>query len=185
MKKSCFNLDEHIIFYWFSNQTLIINYVISQNYRSTVFYSQRTFYDKEWQKYWIRYKQILSRMFFVTQQQDISKKRLKAHSLLTKVESFLIIQIRIEKIDLTDFLHRRRVSDAINSTCACDWLKQTARHVIMNCNLYNNREKVLENSIHDYQSLISDFKKLKEMIAWLMNTSLLSQFNLIMLQSQK
>ena len=41
----------------------------------------------------------------MTQQTNISKKRLKIHETQTKIESSLIIQIRIEKIELTDFLY--------------------------------------------------------------------------------
>ena len=44
MKKSCLNFDEHIMHQSISNHFVIINYVISQNYRPAVFYSQRTLY---------------------------------------------------------------------------------------------------------------------------------------------
>ena len=141
--------------------------------------------NKEWQRIWIRYKQTLIRALIVTQQQSISKKRLKSHRLLTKIESSLATQIRSEKIELADFLYRRRVLDVISSTCVCDWLKQTSRHIIMNCQFYNNRDDILLESVQSYEILISESKRLKMMIAWLMKTNLLSQFSLVAQQLQE
>jgi hypothetical protein len=50
----------------------------------------------------------------------VDKKRLKLHDQLKKIESFLTIQIRIEKIDFASFLHRRKISGVKSIFCRCD-----------------------------------------------------------------
>ena len=137
---------------------------------------------KEWQTSWTRYTEALSKTPTVAQQLSISKNRLKSHSLLTKAESSLATQIRTEKIGLADFLHRRKVPGI---TCPCGWPRQTSRHVIMNCNLHDNRDNILAESIQGYQDLISNPKKAKVVTAWLMMTGILPQFNLAMQQLQE
>jgi hypothetical protein len=51
----------------------------------------------------------------------IDKKDLKLHDQLKKIENFLTIQIRIEKIDFASFLHRRKIFDVKSIFCQCDW----------------------------------------------------------------
>lgn len=65
----------------------------------------------------------LPRASTVAQQANISKKRLKIHETLAKAESSLATQICIEKIGLTDFLHRQRVPDVTTPACPCGWPK--------------------------------------------------------------
>jgi hypothetical protein len=77
------------------------------------------FYMNCWKKKWTEYA------FFVlvsisTQIDFVDKKRFKLHDQLKKIESFLTIQIRIEKIDFASFLHRRKILDVKFIFCRCD-----------------------------------------------------------------
>jgi hypothetical protein len=78
------------------------------------------FHMNRWKKRWIEYA------FFVfvstsIQIDFVDKKRLKLHDQLKKIESFLTTQIRIEKIDFANFLHRRKILDVKSIFCKCDW----------------------------------------------------------------
>lgn len=44
-------------------------------------------------------------------------------------------QIKTEKIDLAEFLHRRRVPGFPSPACPCGWYRQTPKHAIMPCSL--------------------------------------------------
>lgn len=68
---------------------------------------------------------------------------------------------------------------------ACGWPKQTSRHIIMDCQLYNNRDGILLESVQGYETLITESKRLKMVTAWLMKTNLLSQFSLAAQQLQE
>jgi hypothetical protein len=48
---------------------------------------------------------------------------------------FSTTQIRIEKINFANFLHRRKILDVKSIFCRCDWNNQTIKHVIIFCSL--------------------------------------------------
>jgi hypothetical protein len=50
----------------------------------------------------------------------VDKKRLKLYGQLRKIESFLTTQIRIEKIDFTSFLYRRKILGVELTFCRYD-----------------------------------------------------------------
>jgi hypothetical protein len=137
------------------------------------------FHMKHWKKRWIEYA------FFVlasisTQIDFVDKKRFKLHDQLKKIESFLTIRIRIEKIDFASFLHRRKILDVKSIFCWCDWSNQTIKHVIMFCSLMNDRNQLFKDvDINDYHVMTHSSKKLKTIVKWLMQHDLLQQFSLI------
>jgi hypothetical protein len=108
------------------------------------------FHMNRWKKRWIEY------VFFVLasisiQIDFVEKKRLKLHKQLKKIENFLTIQIRIEKIDFASFLHRRKIFDVKSIFCRCDWNNQMIKHVIMFCSLMNDWNQLFKNvDINDY-----------------------------------
>jgi hypothetical protein len=136
------------------------------------------FHMNRWKK-WIEYA------FFVfvsisTQIDLVDKKRLKLHDQLKKIESFLTIQIRIEKIDFASFFYRRKIFNVKSIFCRCDWNNQTIKHVIMFCSLMNDRNQLFTNvNINDYHVMTHLSKKFKTIVKWLMQHDLLQQFSLI------
>ncbi len=114
-----------------------------------------------------------------TQTENIDKKRLQLHDQLRKIESSLSTQIRIEKIDFVDFLFRRKIFEVTSISCWCDWDNQTIKHVIMFCELMNDKSSMLSVvDITDYHQMMTSSKRLKIIIKWLLRHDLLSQFAL-------
>ncbi len=110
----------------------------------------------------------------------VDKKRFKLHDQLKKIENFLTIQIRIEKIDFASFFHRFKILDVKSIFCKCDWNNQTIKHVIMFCSLMNERDQLFKNvDINDYHVMTQLSKKFKMIVKWLMQHDLLQQFSLI------
>jgi hypothetical protein len=108
------------------------------------------------------------------------KKCLKLHHQLKKIESYLTIQIRIEKNDLTNFFHRLKIFDVKSIFCRCDWSKQTIKLVIMFCSLMNNRNQFFKNiDINDYHVVTHLNKRFKMIIKCLLQHDLLKYFSLI------
>ena len=93
-------------------------------------------FSKQWQSSWEAYKSTKSSPTAALTT-PLSKKRLCMHEGLAKAESSLATQIRTEKIGLADFLHRRRVPTVTSPACQCGWHRQTAKHIIMFCPLYD------------------------------------------------
>jgi hypothetical protein len=137
------------------------------------------FHMNRWKKKWTEYA------FFVLISISIkidfvNKKRFKLHDQLKKIENFLTIQIRIEKIDFACFLHRRKILDVKSIFCRCDWSNQTTKHVIMFCSLMNDRNQLFKDvDINDYHVMTHLSKKFKTIVKWLMQHDLLQQFSLI------
>ena len=136
---------------------------------------------KLWHIVWKHYQNFLQRAFIVVQLKAINKNRRKIHKTLIKTKSALTTQIRFEKINLTNFLFKRKVSNIIFSTCLCEWSRQTSQHIIMNCDLQNYRSRLTilkEVDTSTYSALIENVKELKLSTAWLIKTELLTQFSL-------
>jgi NAD(P)-dependent dehydrogenase (short-subunit alcohol dehydrogenase family) len=111
----------------------------------------------------------------------VFKKRFKLHDKLFKVESNLITQMRIDRIDLTNYLFHRRVFTIVFSTYSCDWFKQITKHIILFCSNHhiykNSMLRVVETQ--NYNMLFDTVKDFKKAVKWLMKTNLLTQFFLI------
>ena len=98
---------------------------------------------------------------------------------MAKAESSLAVQIRTEKIEFTQYLHRQRVPAVTSPACECGCHSQTAKHTIRYCNLRPNTQRMLEEAgITDYGKAVSTTKGLKAVTSWLMKLGLLSQFSL-------
>ena len=60
-----------------------------------------------------------------------------------RAKSSLITQIRTEKIGLKSFLYNRRVPGVEKESCECGANKQTARHILHECRLFNRQRREL------------------------------------------
>ena len=58
---------------------------------------------------------------------------IKQHAAFHKTENTMIIQIKINKIDFITFLNKIWVSEIEFSVYQCDWMRETAVHVIKHC----------------------------------------------------
>ncbi len=118
------------------------------------------------------------RRICVTLTSRIFKKRLKFHDKLFKAESNLITQMRIDRIDLTNYLFHRRMLTIVSSICSCDWFKQITKHIILFCSNHHiyrdNMLRVVETQ--NYNTLLDTIKDFKKEVRWLMKTNLLTQF---------
>lgn len=86
------------------------------------------------------------------------------------------MQIRTEVIGLANFLFRARVSGIVSSVCGCDYHRQTARHIIMDCPLYNKERLRASIGKLSFRTLAETAKRLKKVTKWLMSKRLLEQF---------
>ena len=107
------------------------------------------------------------------------QKMIQLHQNLVKAESALTTQIRIENVKLANFLYNRRISEINSSTCLCDHKKQTTKHIIVSCSLYNRTEIKNEKETIDYRLFINTATELKKFIWWIMKLKILFQFTLV------
>ena len=50
---------------------------------------------------------------------------------MTRFESSVIIQVKTEKIELRDYLHRIEIKESFQ--CLCEYKKQTILHTLLKC----------------------------------------------------
>ena len=139
----------------------------------------RKWSKEKWQKSWRLYRNSLTSSTSAQIAENDSA-RIRLHENLTKTQSSLITQIKCEKIDFADFLHRQRVSTVSSSACQCEWHSQTAKHVIMFCTNYSRDDMLVVVRTTNYRRMINSNKKLKIVTSWLMRTELLFQYALAM-----
>ena len=133
---------------------------------------------KIWKSTWATYQNRIP-LPTEAQQASLDKKRLKIHSNLAKAESSLATQIRTEKIGLANFLFNRRVPNVNSPACICGWPRQTAKHVIMHCQLIDGRNELFNQvKTNNYRTIIENSAKLKKLTAWLMRADILKQFSI-------
>jgi hypothetical protein len=72
-----------------------------------------------------------------------TKKVLWLHEGRTKRESALLVQLRTEKIGLSDFLFARRVPDITSPRCDLGARRQTVAYILLHC----NKRRDLQNCI--------------------------------------
>ena len=68
------------------------------------------------------------------------KKTLKLHKSLCKAASALIVQMRIEKIGLKNFLHFRKIPGFDSPNCPCRREMQSAKHVLTECRAHTRKK---------------------------------------------
>ncbi len=140
---------------------------------------KKTLHDK-WKRFWDEYQTKNRRRNYVALTFQIFKKRLKFQDNLFKIENNLVTQMRTNWIELTKYLFHRRIFIIVISTCFCDWLKQTLKHVMFFC---LNHRRTRENMLlvvetQNLRRLLNINKKIKAMTRWLMKTDILAQFSL-------
>ena len=83
----------------------------------------KSLFKHKWKNKWSVYQKQAQRSETTASKGELGLKRLKRYKKLTKFVNALIIQIRSEKIELTNFLFRRRVYDVETKVCECDFFK--------------------------------------------------------------
>ncbi len=135
----------------------------------------------KWKRIWNKYQTTNEYRVYVMLTFKIFKKRFKFHDKLFKIESNLITQMRIDRIDLTNYLFHRRMLTIVFSICLCDWFKQITKYIIYFCSNHHiykdSMLRVVETQ--NYSTLFDTAKDFKEAMKWLIKTNLLTQFFLI------
>ena len=138
------------------------------------------FKKNDWTAHWIIYQNQLT---FSTpaQAKSLKKSRMRWHADLMKTKNSLIIQMWIEKIEFTKFLHAHKILGFDHSNCFCGTSKQTSKHVIMNCSLMSKRNEVwrtMGDAAKKYRHLMFISKTAKALTRWFIKTDLLPMFSL-------
>ncbi len=118
----------------------------------------------KWKRVWDEYQTTNERRVCVTLTSKVFKKRFKLHDKLFKIESNLITQMRIDRIDLTNYLFHRKMLTIVSSICSCEWFKQITKHIIFYCSNHHiyrdNMLRVVETQ--NYNTLLNTTKDLKK-----------------------
>ncbi len=94
---------------------------------------------KDWEKRWRRYARTADTRYrpciseLAERKPDFDKDILEKHRNLLKYENSVLIQIRIGKIGLKAFLHKRDISDMETLFCNCSQMPETAVHLAIEC----------------------------------------------------
>ena len=134
--------------------------------------------NKSWDKRWTAYiHQLPANRSRAPAQEDMERDSSQLHAGLSKPMSSLITQIRTEKIGLRAFLADRHVPNYI-PTCDCGWRRQTAKHIIMSCPIYNSQRRQLLYFARDsnYKQTIATTRGAKAAARLIQQTGLLPQF---------
>jgi hypothetical protein len=114
----------------------------------------------------------------VTLTSKFFKKRFKLYDKFFKIENNLITQMRIDHINLTNYLFHRKIFTIVSSIYLCDWFKQITKDIIFYCSNHHiykdNMLRVVETQ--NYNTFFDTIKDFKKAIKWLMKTNLLTQF---------
>ena len=139
----------------------------------------KQYYRSQWKQRWKKYRKCIADVHVIsTQRLHLFNKMIKMQNDLQKIESTLIIHIRIECINLNVYLHFRNVSDADSVRCNCNWDHQMTKHVLMHClNWLHLRLRMLwDVDFLNYQIIIAIMKSLRTVARMMMKTKLLKQF---------
>ena len=112
-------------------------------------------------------------------QTDTRRKRSETHAGFSKPMTALVTQIRTEKIGLNGFLTDRKVP-GYSPECLCGWSRQTAKHIILNCPIYENQRQGLYAAAgtRDYKKMLTTSRGARAAAIFLQQTNLLPQFQL-------
>ncbi len=134
------------------------------------------YHKSQWTQWWEKYRKCIADVHIIlTQRSHLFNKMIKMQNDFQKIESILIIHIRIERIDLNAYLHFRNVSDADSVQCNCNWNHQTTKHVLMHClNWLHLRLRMLQDiDFLNYWIIITITKSLRATARMMMKTKLL------------
>jgi hypothetical protein len=106
---------------------------------------------------------------------------MKLHKNLIKSKNSFATHMKTRRIKLTDYFFFRRVFIVLTSSCFCEHLRQTLRHILFFCRDWSeNRQRMLrDDETTNMSRLLNIAKNLKVSITWLMKINLLTQFSLI------
>jgi hypothetical protein len=104
--------------------------------------------------------------------------QLNIHQHLTKAESSLAIQLRIEKTGLNAFLFDSKVP-GITAACSCGHPRQTVKYIMLLCLDRSDRTTFpdLANPLN-LHSILSNRGTLRKALHWFLHQGLLLQFQL-------
>ena len=131
---------------------------------------------KFWKNKWKRHQTKSFRNLTSTRIKKIEKSTIQLHQEFAKAENVLATQIRIENVELANFLYKRRISDIDSSTCLCDHQRQIMKHVIVSCSQHDRTEIKNEKKSMNYRNFINTTAKLKKLTKWMMKLKILIQF---------
>jgi len=139
------------------------------------------YHHARWEKRWETYKNKHPRATWTpAQEADLSKRTLSLREGLRKAESTLATHIRTERVGLRAYLFTRKVPGFDSAACPCGWNRQTAKHVLIHCPLWEaQRNRIFQATTSlDYRKMVSTASGLKSAARMLMETGLLGQFSL-------
>ena len=95
-----------------------------------------------------------------------------------KVDSALIIQLKIKKIKFNQFLHKQRIFNVLIAHCSCDNNHIKMKHTLLfYLNRKEKRRKMLQNvKITNIKRMLNKRKIMTIIICIILITDLLSQF---------
>ena len=137
------------------------------------------YHRSQWKQWWEKYRKCIADVHIIsTQRLHLFNKTIKMQNDLQKIESTLIIYIRIECIDLNVYLHFRNVSDADSMQCDCNWNHQMMKHVLMHClNWLHLQSRMLQDvDFLNYWIIVTIMKSLKAAARMMIKTKFLKQF---------
>jgi hypothetical protein len=115
-------------------------------------------FQNEWKKQWRKYQKKHAKHSLnicATLKNFFRKNKFTFHTKLIKSQSALITQMRTERIKLTSYLHARKIFIFVNSTCVCEYDKQTLRHVFLFCSkLFEKKRKHINNKQNAWLSQV-------------------------------
>ena len=129
-----------------------------------------------WKNRWKKHQTKSFRNPTSTRIKKIEKSTIQLHQEFAKAESVLATQIRIENVELANFLYKRRVSGIESSACLCDHQRQTMKHIIVSCSQHDRTEIENERESMNYRSLTNTTAELKKLTKWVMKLRILTQF---------
>ncbi len=140
------------------------------------------YHRSQWKQRWKKYRKCITDVHIIsTQRLHLFNKMIKMQNDLQKIESILVIYIKIECIDLNAYLHFRNISDADSMWCDCNWDHQMIKHVLMHClNWSHLRSRMLQNvDFLNYWIIIAITKSFRAALRMMMKMKLLKQFKMI------
>jgi len=91
---------------------------------------------------------------------------LRLHKKLSKIQSFITIQLQSSKTKLTAFLHQKKMPDFLSSDCFCRQDRETSKHVMIHCVKHSETHKKLEiNEQVNLRKMMFFFEKLQKITA--------------------
>ena len=134
---------------------------------------------KFWKNKWKKHQTKSFRNSTSARIKKIEKNIIQLYQKLAKAKNALATQIRIENVELANFLYKRRVSDIDSSACLCDHQRQTMKHVIVSCSQHDRTEIENEKKSMNYRNLINTTAELKKFTKWMMKLKILIQFTVV------